>query len=216
MIRLAIYFYSTLQDIQTSFAIEFIANVYLRGMGGFDFNHIKGTVNGDGRLVPGDFSGDEFEIGSVMAPTRQQLGGCVVEIWCDVFVLGRKCNPDLEAVHVFGGVAEFIGGALGMNDATAGGHEVDGTGVNLDVCADGIAVKDSALDEVSEGGEANVRMREDVEILVLGECDWAHVIDINEGANHPFLAKREQTANEECTDLGGAFFDDEIDGGHKE
>ena len=102
-------------------------------------------------------------------------------------------------------------GALGMGDAGAGGHPVDVAGHDRLVGAEAVAVQDLALEQVGDGGEADMRVRAHVEAASGEELAGAHLVEEDERADHLALARRQGAADLEAAEVVRARQQDEFD-----
>jgi hypothetical protein len=124
-----------------------------------------------------------------------------------VFV-GQR-HPRLDTVHraTFG--ACFLE-ALGMGDAAAGDHPVHFAGLDGLDHAHAVAMHDFPIEEIGDGGEANVWMRTNIHAgrkpgrEVLG----TDVIEENERADHVPPRERQHTSHFEPTQVTTALIDD--------
>jgi hypothetical protein len=110
----------------------------------------------------------------------------VREARVDLLLAVGQGHPGLNAVH---GAAELAQGleALGMGDAAAGRHPVDLARADGEVGTDAVLVGDLALEQVGQGGQADVRVRAHVDIARKAglELHRPHVVEEGEGAHHP-------------------------------
>ena len=111
-----------------------------------------------------------------------------------------------------GGLAGVGGRALGMGDAAAGGHQVQRAGRDGDLRAQAVAVHDLALEQVGRGGEADMRVRADVDALADDEVGRAHLVPEDEGADHLPPRRGQGAADLEPAEVAGAGDDDGLDG----
>ncbi len=101
-----------------------------------------------------------------------------------------------------------------MGDAAAGGHQVQRAGADGQLRAQAVAVHDLALEQVGRGGEADVRVRPDVDALADHELRRTHLVPEPEyeGAD-PLPPRRGQRAPHlEAAEVAGAGDDDGLDG----
>jgi hypothetical protein len=80
-----------------------------------------------------------------------------------------------------------------MHDALAGGHQVDFARPDRQRRSEAVAVEDLAVEQVGDGGEADMRMRAHVDALSKLELGGSHLVEEDEGADH-LLADRGQGA----------------------
>ena len=96
-------------------------------------------------------------------------------------------------------------GALGMHDAAAGGHPVDLAGPDRHRGAEAVAVHDLAVEQVGDGGKADVRMRPHVESAAGAEFGRAEMIEEHERPDHARLRRGQRAPHGEAVaQVGGA------------
>ena len=83
-----------------------------------------------------------------------------------LLMLGGQRRPELEAMAAAGNAAQIIGRALGMHDAPACSHPVDGAGLDALHHAGGVAVHHGSLQQIGHRGQADVGVR--AHIVVVG------------------------------------------------
>ncbi len=101
-------------------------------------------------------------------------------------------------------------GAFGMDDAAAGRHQVHGARPDDRLAAEAVAVHDRPLEEIGEGGKADVRMRRHVEPVADGEIGRPHLVPEDEGADHAPAHSRQGTAHGKAADVRHPRHDHEI------
>ena len=89
----------------------------------------------------------------------------MLERWGDFFLACGQRDPALQAQHLLAVAARHVGRALGMGDAAAGGHQVHGAGLDFLDIALAVAVHDGAVEQIGDGGKADMRMRPHVHAL---------------------------------------------------
>jgi hypothetical protein len=96
-----------------------------------------------------------------------------------------------------------------MRDATAGDHPVDLTGLNGLLRADAVAMHDLAVEQVRDGGQADVRMRPHIyrSRNPALEVRWPEMVKENERAHHVLLCKRQHTSYFKSAQIAAALFD---------
>src|SRR5437764_11123 len=103
--------------------------------------------------------------------------------------------------------------AVGMDDAAAGGHPVHRARLDRLDGAAAVAVAYFAVEQIRDGGEADVRMRSDVEAVASLEDDGAHLVEEDEGPHHAASRGGERAADGEAVaEVAGAGEDDRLDG----
>ena len=90
-----------------------------------------------------------------------------------------------------------------MDDPTPRGHQVDRAGLDHCVAADAVAVLDRAVEQISDGGEIDVRMGADVHALAGREPRRAELIDEDERPDHRPLARRKGAIDLEISKVVG-------------
>ena len=71
-----------------------------------------------------------------------------------------------------------------MDDAAAGGHQIDRAGLDHRVAADAVAMLDRAVEQIGDGGEVDVRVGADVHALARRQPRRAELVDEDERADH--------------------------------
>src|SRR5258708_31036304 len=89
----------------------------------------------------------------------------MVECRHDLLAPVRKREPGLHAVEARALRPQRLRRALRMDDATACGHQVDRAGLDHRMRTDTVAMLDRALEQISNCGEDDVRVRPDVHAL---------------------------------------------------
>src|SRR5258708_38186999 len=128
-----------------------------------------------------------------------------------LFLGARQPNPGLDAEYRRWRHAQIFGRALGMHDSASGGHPVDLAGPDrLDV-PKAVAVLDLALEQVGDGGEADVRMWPHIDAGAGLEGDRSHLIEEDEGADHAALAGGQHAADLEAAEIAHARNDHDVE-----
>jgi hypothetical protein len=91
--------------------------------------------------------------------------------------------------------------ALGVHNAAAGRHPVDGAGLDHLVRAQTVAVIDLAFEEIGDGGEVDMRMRPHVHPLARREHGRPHVIEEHERPDHSPPRARQDAAHGKAADV---------------
>ena len=71
-----------------------------------------------------------------------------------------------------------------MDDAAAGGHQVHGARRDLESVALAVAVHDATVEQIGDGGKADMGMRTHVHALAGDELHRSHLIEKDEGPDH--------------------------------
>jgi len=138
----------------------------------------------------------------------------VIEAGGAFFVPHRERNPALDAVHAPSARADLVGPPFGVRDAAPGGHPIHIARPDRLQRSDAVAMKDLAFEQVGDGRESDVRVRQHV-------ASWfarrnlvrPHVIEEDERPDQPPSARRQRTAHREAADVPRARLDDEVDRG---
>ena len=94
-----------------------------------------------------------------------------------------------------------------MHDAVAGGHQIDGTGLDPLHGAEAVAVVHGAAEQIGDRGQADMRVRADVAIAAAGlERRRAHMIKKDKGADALPAGGGQQPAHRK-TDVAGMGFE---------
>src|SRR6516165_934520 len=143
---------------------------------------------------------------------RQVAGGVVLEAGRDFLLRGRQRNPALQTEHFLSRLPLQVRRALGMRDASAGGHQVHGAGRDFLDMTLAVAMHDAAVEQVGDGGKANMRMRPHVHALAGHELHGTKMIEENEGADHLLLAVRQRAAyRKSIAEVAGARYEDKFE-----
>src|SRR5690606_4041003 len=118
-----------------------------------------------------------------------------------LLMLFRKRDPELQPVEAAAGPAALRAAPLRMDDATACRHQIDVTGINLLHRAKAVAMQDGAFKEIGHGGEADMRMRQDIQPLPRLEDGRAHVIEKDEGADRAARGNGDQPPDGKPADI---------------
>ena len=102
--------------------------------------------------------------------------------------------------------------ALRMHDAGAGRHQVQLARLDGNGRAEAVAVHDLAVEQVGDGGEADVRMRAHVDAGADEKLGRPHLVEEDEGADHLPPRRRQRTAHGKAAEIAGARHDDLLDG----
>ncbi len=87
--------------------------------------------------------------------------------------------------------ADVRGRSFGMDDAAACGHPVDVARPDNLLAAEAVTVGQLALEQIGDGGEADLRMGRNVQPLPRSQCRRSHVIEKHEGAHRSVLLERQ-------------------------
>ncbi len=166
----------------------------------------------NGRGYAERLAGDDARRKAAFRDHRQIAGRIMLKRRRDFLGACRQRDPALQAQHFLTVTALSVGRALGMGDAAAGGHQVHGAGLDFLNVALAVAVQDAAVEQIGDGGQANMRMRADVHALAGEELHRAEMVEEDEGADHLPLAMRQRAADlKSVAEIAGARHDDEIE-----
>jgi hypothetical protein len=110
----------------------------------------------------------------------------------------RQRGPQLDAVVHVGLVHQVFGAALGVHDAAAGGHPVDGARLDLLYVPQAVAVHDGAGKQVGHGGQPDVRMGTHVVAVARHHRHGAEVVEEQERPDGLALHGGQQAAHGEA------------------
>src|SRR5690606_32057995 len=99
---------------------------------------------------------------------------------------------------------------LRMRDAASRGHPIHFAGTDRLLRSHAVPMHDLAFEQVRDRCEPDVRMRPHVDVArnTRFERDWAHVIEEDEGADHPAGGKRQHATDFEAAKAATSLFDD--------
>jgi hypothetical protein len=127
--------------------------------------------------------------------------------------LGQR-DPDLDALQALRAPACLGIGAFGVDDAAAGRHPVDVAGRDRLDEAEAVAMDDFTREEIGDGGEADMRVRANVDAAAGRELDRAELVEEDERADHAALRRRQHALHREAVaEVAGAGEDLVLDEG---
>ena len=98
-----------------------------------------------------------------------------------------------------------------MGDAAAGGHQVHGAGLDFPDIALAVAVHNAAIEQISDCGQSDMRMRPHVHALAGHELHRPEMIEEDEGPDHLPLAMRQRAPHlETIAEVAGARHNDQF------
>ena len=109
------------------------------------------------------------------------------------FILDWQRDPQLQAMQRLAAIPVVGRRALGMNDAAAGGHPIDGAGSDRHGAAEAVAMHDLAIEQICHRRQADMRMRPHVDAVANAKDRRAEMIEENERPDHA-RARRWQSA----------------------
>ncbi len=95
----------------------------------------------------------------------------------------RQSDPQLQAMQAVAHRSKIGWCTLGMNDAAPRAHPVDGAGLDALHGAEAVTVQHRALEQISDSGQPDMRMRSHVGIHARLEVDGSEVIQEHEWAD---------------------------------
>src|SRR5688572_7506044 len=134
----------------------------------------------------------------------------MVEARLALFVFRRKGDPALNAVHLPRHVAELWRRPLGVRDAATRDHPVYFARADALHRPHAVSVQHVALEEVGDGGEADVRVRPYVDVHVGSSQDWAEMVEEDEGPYEPSMGEWKHAPNVDGPEAARARGDDEL------
>ncbi len=114
-------------------------------------------------------------------------------------ILGGQGDPSLDAVHGAAFRAQGLE-AFGMGDAASRSHPVDLSRPDHRLCGEAIAVGDLAVEQIADGGKADVWMRPDVDAAREAwlEGRRSEVVEEDERPDHATGGGRQDAADFEA------------------
>jgi hypothetical protein len=113
----------------------------------------------------------------------------------DFLMFFRQRNPTLNPEQAFAAASRVGGRALGMSDATPGGHEIHRARRNLKRVSFAVAMYNSPVKQVGDRGEPDMGMGPDVQAMSSKELRRPHLIEKDEWPNHLTLIARQSAAH---------------------
>src|SRR6516165_7694856 len=95
-----------------------------------------------------------------------------------------------------------------MDDAAARRHPIYRAGADRHGAAETVAVDDFAVEQISNGGEADMRMRPYIDALAGAENRGPEMIEKNKRANHARARRGQRPPNLQSAEIDGARHDD--------
>jgi hypothetical protein len=99
-----------------------------------------------------------------------------------------------------------------MDDPASCRHQVDVARPDHQFGAETVAVLDLTVEEVGDGGKADMRMRLDVEGFTGAQQRRAHAVEEDEGADEATLTARQRAADSKVADVARSRDDQVLDG----
>src|SRR5260221_13340297 len=94
-----------------------------------------------------------------------------------------------------------------MGNAAPRRHPVDGTGPDRLDGAQIVTMQDLAVEQVGDSGEADMRVRPDVDAGSRFEHGWAHLVEEDERSDHAPLDRGQNPPDLEPTEIAGSRHD---------
>src|SRR6476469_6736115 len=88
-----------------------------------------------------------------------------------------------------------------MNDAFPGGHQIDRARLDHLMRADAVAMLDRPFEQISDGGEVDVRVRPNVHALAGGKPRGPELVYEDEGPDHRPFARRQGAVDLERAEI---------------
>jgi hypothetical protein len=107
----------------------------------------------------------------------------VVERRSFLFMRHRQRGPQLQAMRAVRLADQILRRALGMHDAAAGRHPVDGARLDALHRAQAVAVIHRAFKQIRHGGQADMRMRTHVMVGIQRHVERTEMVEENERAH---------------------------------
>jgi hypothetical protein len=143
-------------------------------------------------------AGDQAQRHAAFVPRRKAGRRVVMEFRCDLFVLLRQADPDLDAMQALSRRTLRSGRAFGMHDAATRGHPVHVAGADHLLHSQAVAMGHRAFEQIGDGRKADVRMRAHVHALPRRELHGAHVIEKHKWADFARFRVRNRAAHEKA------------------
>ena len=156
-------------------------------------------------------SRDDAKVGAGLRNYWKRCSLMMFEMRRHFFVLGRQCDPGLQAVHECTACASLGWRALGVGDAATGNHPIDVAGANGLARTEVIAMDDFAIEQIGDRRQINMRMRAYVEALANGELHGAHVVEENERADESTERRGQRATNAKTAEVARSALDHEFD-----
>ena len=94
-----------------------------------------------------------------------------------------------------------------------GGHPVHLAGIDGLEAAQAVAMKDLALEQIGDRGQADMGVRANIDAFARAEHRGTHLVPENEGPDHLALRRGQGPADLETAEIPGAGHDHRFDGG---
>ena len=128
-----------------------------------------------------------------------------------VLVRFRERDPGLDRLDAVASCALLGRRALGMYDAAAGGHPVHSAGANGLDSSEAVAMIKCAFEEPRHRGEADMRVRTDIQPLAGRHHGRPEMVEEHEGPHISPGMGRQDAAHCETAQVALAGIDDQID-----
>ena len=128
-----------------------------------------------------------------------------------LLVLLRQRDPDLDPEELSACGADLLWRPLGVGDAASRSHPVHRAGTDWLHGPQAVAVEDLTLEQIGDGGQADVWMRPDVQPLAPAEHRGSHLIEEDEGTDHAPPHRGERPPDREAAQVASARKDHRLD-----
>src|SRR5690606_1649125 len=177
-----------------------------------DFDEVQGGMHRHGRAPADALPIYEHHADRAEVDCRKLVRRMMRERRLDFLEAVGKRHPELQAMESRAGVAQLGRGPLRMDDAAAGRHPVDLAWLDLLGDAQAVPMQDGAIEQPRERGQADVRMRPDIQGDARVERHRPELVQEDEGPDAGQLDGRQDAANRKPAGLGLARHDDPGDG----
>src|ERR1700678_4080352 len=99
-----------------------------------------------------------------------------------------------------------------MHDAAAGRHPIDRAGTDRQRSAEAVAMHNLAVEQIGDGGKADMRVRPHVDAVARPEYRRPKVVEEDERPDHARTRRRQRAMHLEAAEIDGARYDQFGDG----
>jgi hypothetical protein len=151
-------------------------------------------------------AGDEAESHVAFGQLRDVCRRGVCKGRCSFLVLHRQRYPKLQAVQRFATITPVCGGTFGMNDAAPRRHPVHCAGPDRHRGAEAVAMDDFAVEQIGDGGKADMRMRPNVNAVAGLEHSRTEVVEKDERSDHARACRRQGAVHLKAAEVDRAGY----------
>src|SRR5580704_13732024 len=108
----------------------------------------------------------------------------------------------------FAAGAMIGGGALGMDDATTGGHPVDRAWTDRQRRAETVAVDDLAVEQIADSRQTDMRMRAHIDAVAGAEHRRAEMVKEDERSDHARIRRGQRAVHRNAAEIERTRHDD--------